>query len=46
MILLAFDGLGEMVVYASGSESCIRGLTGIEFHRQRFLKRPKQDTSC
>ncbi|MGB7489754.1 MAG: hypothetical protein WBN62_05425, partial [Thermoanaerobaculia bacterium] len=45
-VLLAFDGLGEMVGYASGSGSCMQWLTGIEFHRQRFLKKPKQDTAA
>jgi hypothetical protein len=46
MILLAFDGLGEMVGYASGSGSCMQWLTGIEFHRKRFLKRPERDTAA
>ncbi len=43
MLLLTFDGLGEMVGYASGSGNCMQWLTGIEFHRTRFLKKPKQD---
>jgi hypothetical protein len=45
MILLAFDGLGEMVGYASGAGNSMQWLTGIEFHRQRFLKNPRQDTA-
>lgn len=46
MVLLAFDGLGEMVGYASGSGSCMQWLTDIEFHRQRFLKRPAKETAA
>lgn len=43
MVLLAFDGLGEMVGYAGGPGDSMRWLTGIEFHRDRFLKRPQRD---
>lgn len=46
MVLLAFDGLGEMVGYASGAGNSMRWLTGIEFHRERFLQKAKQDTAA
>ncbi len=46
MLLLTFDGLGEMMGYASGSGNSMQWLTGIEFHRQRFLKKPDLDTSA
>lgn len=42
-VLLVFDGLGEMVGYANGTGDSMQWLTGIEFHRERYLKRPKQD---
>ena len=45
-VLLGFDGLGEMAGYASGAGNSMQWLTGIEFHRQRFLKRPTQDTAA
>jgi len=45
-VLLGFDGLGEMAGYASGAGNSMQWLTGIEFHRQRFLKKPQQDTAA
>ncbi len=35
-----------MVGYASGAGDSMQWLTGIEFHRQRFLKHPRRDTAA
>jgi hypothetical protein len=36
-VMLAFDGLGEMVGYVAGSGSAMQRLSDMEFHRERFL---------
>lgn len=41
-ILLAFDGLGEMVGYAFGAGRSMAILSEMEFHRQRYLDKLDQ----
>jgi hypothetical protein len=37
LLLVAVDGLGELIGYAAGAGTAMRTLTDWEFHRERFL---------